>query len=42
MIIKLFDVPVGLNVLNAGVILALMAAPIMTTIAEDALKSLPD
>jgi len=42
MIIKLFDVPVGLNVLNAGVILALMAAPIMTTIAEDALKAVPD
>ncbi len=41
-IIKLFDVPVGLNVLNAGVILGLMAAPIMTTIAEDALKAVPD
>ena len=37
-----FDVPVGLNVLNAGVILGLMAAPIMTTIAEDALKAVPD
>jgi phosphate transport system permease protein len=42
LIIKLFDVPVGLNVLNAGVILGLMAAPIMTTIAEDALKAVPD
>ncbi len=41
-IIDLFDVPVGLNVLNAGVILGLMAAPIMTTIAEDALKAVPD
>jgi phosphate transport system permease protein len=41
-IIKLFNVPVGLNVLNAGVILGLMAAPIMTTIAEDALKAVPD
>jgi phosphate transport system permease protein len=42
LIIQIFDVPVGLNVLNAGVILALMAAPIMTTIAEDALKAVPD
>ncbi len=42
LIIKLFNVPVGLNVLNAGIILGLMAAPIMTTIAEDALKAVPD
>ena len=42
LIIRLFDVPVGLNVLNAGLILGLMAAPIMTTIAEDALKAVPD
>lgn len=41
-IIRLFDVPVGLSVLNAGIILGLMAAPIMTTIAEDALKAVPD
>ncbi|MGD2075383.1 MAG: phosphate ABC transporter permease subunit PstC [Gammaproteobacteria bacterium] len=42
LIIKLFDVPVGLNVLNAGLILGLMIAPIMTSIAEDALKAVPD
>ncbi len=42
LIIDLFDVPIGLNILNAGVILGLMAAPIMTTIAEDALKAVPD
>lgn len=42
LIIDLFDVPVGLNVLNAGIILGLMAAPIMTTIAEDSLKAVPD
>lgn len=41
-IIRTFDVPLGLNVLNAGVILGLMAAPIITTIAEDALKAVPD
>lgn len=37
-----FGVPVGLNVLNAGIILGLMAAPIITTIAEDALKAVPE
>ena len=42
LIIDLFNVPVGLNVLNAGIILGLMAAPIMTSIAEDALKAVPD
>ncbi len=42
LIIRWFNVPVGLNVLNAGIILGLMAAPIMTTIAEDALKAVPD
>jgi len=41
-IIETFHVPVGLNVLNAGIILGLMAAPIMTSIAEDALKAVPD
>ena len=33
---------IGLNVLNAGIILGLMTAPIMTSIAEDALKAHPD
>ena len=42
LIIKIFNVPIGLNVLNAGLILGLMSAPIMTTIAEDALKAVPD
>lgn len=42
LIIEVFDVPVGLSVLNSGLILGLMAAPIMTTIAEDALKAVPD
>ncbi|HDY83750.1 MAG TPA: phosphate ABC transporter permease subunit PstC [Halieaceae bacterium] len=41
-IIDVFDVPVGLSVLNAGIILGLMTAPIMTSIAEDALKAVPD
>lgn len=42
LIIRLFDVPVGLNVFNAGLILSLMVTPIMTSIAEDALKAVPD
>jgi phosphate transport system permease protein len=42
LIIEIFEVPVGLNVLNAGIILGLMSAPIMCTIAEDALKAVPD
>jgi phosphate transport system permease protein len=42
LIIQIFGVPVGLNALNAGIILGLMAAPIMTTIAEDALKAVPE
>lgn len=41
-IIDAFDVPMGLGVLNSGLILALMAAPIVTSIAEDALKAVPD
>jgi phosphate transport system permease protein len=41
-IVALFHVDVGLCLLNAGLILGLMAAPIMTTIAEDALKAVPD
>jgi phosphate transport system permease protein len=42
LIIKVFNVPVGLGIFNSGIILGLMAAPIMTTIAEDALKAVPD
>lgn len=42
LIIQIFNVPVGLSALNSGIILGLMAAPIMTTIAEDALKAVPD
>jgi len=41
-IIKLFDTPIGLNVLNGGTILALMSVPIIVSIGEDALKAVPD
>lgn len=39
---ELFDVPVGLNVLNGALLLALMSVPIMVSIGEDALKAVPD
>ncbi|HMB27184.1 MAG TPA: phosphate ABC transporter permease subunit PstC, partial [Blastocatellia bacterium] len=42
LIIKLFNAPIGLNVLNGGAILALMSAPIIVSIGEDALKAVPD
>jgi phosphate transport system permease protein len=38
----LFHVPVGLNVLNGAILLALMSVPIMVSIGEDALKAVPD
>jgi phosphate transport system permease protein len=42
LIIKVFDAPIGLNVLNGGVILALMSVPIIVSIGEDSLKAVPD
>ncbi len=42
LIIKLFATPIGLNVLNGGLILALMSVPIIVSIGEDALKAVPD
>ncbi|MBF0339864.1 MAG: phosphate ABC transporter permease subunit PstC [Magnetococcales bacterium] len=42
LIIDLFDAPMGLGVLNSALILALMAAPIVTSLAEDAFKAVPD
>jgi phosphate transport system permease protein len=42
LIIELFNTPIGLNALNGGVILALMSAPIIVSIGEDALKAVPD
>jgi len=34
--------PVGVNILNGGIILALMSVPIVVSIGEDALKAVPD
>jgi len=39
---EMFHVPIGLNVLNGALLLALMSVPIMVSIGEDALKAVPD
>lgn len=42
LIIDVLDAPIGLNVLNGGIILGLMSVPIVVSIGEDALKAVPD
>jgi len=42
LITRLTGAPVGVNVLNGGIILALMSVPIIVSIGEDALKAVPD
>jgi phosphate transport system permease protein len=42
LIMRMFGVPIGLSVLNGGIILALMSVPIIVSIGEDALKAVPD
>ena len=37
-----FHVPVGVNLFNGAILLALMSVPIMVSIGEDALKAVPD
>ncbi len=41
-IIRFAGAPVGVNLLNGGVILALMSVPIIVSVGEDALKAVPD
>jgi phosphate transport system permease protein len=36
-----FDLPTGLNIFNASVILAIMAIPTISSISEDALYAVP-
>uniref|UniRef100_A0A7C4CDT4 Phosphate transport system permease protein n=1 Tax=candidate division WOR-3 bacterium TaxID=2052148 RepID=A0A7C4CDT4_UNCW3 len=38
---RLFNVPSGLNLLNAGVLLALMALPTIISVSDDALRVVP-
>lgn len=42
LIVRFTGAPVGVNVLNGGLILALMSVPVIVSIAEDALKAVPD
>ncbi|MBM3846332.1 MAG: phosphate ABC transporter permease subunit PstC [Verrucomicrobia bacterium] len=42
LIINTFHTPVGINMLNGALLLALMSVPIMVSIGEDALKAVPD
>ncbi len=42
LIVSATGAPVGVNVLNGGVILALMSVPVIVSIGEDALKAVPD
>jgi len=42
LIVRFTGAPVGVNVLNGGIILALMSVPIIVSIGEDALKAVPD
>ena len=41
-IVDLTGAPVGVNLLNGGILLALMSIPIIVSIGEDALKAVPD
>lgn len=42
LIVTVTGAPVGVNLLNGGIILALMSIPIIVSIGEDALKAVPD
>lgn len=42
LVVEYTSAPVGVNILNGGVILALMSVPIIVSIGEDALKAVPD
>ncbi|MBM3853055.1 MAG: phosphate ABC transporter permease subunit PstC [Verrucomicrobia bacterium] len=42
LIVQFTGAPVGVNVLNGGIVLALMSVPIIVSIGEDALKAVPD
>lgn len=42
LIVKFTGAPIGLNVLNAGIIVGLMSVPIIVSIAEDSMRAVPD
>ena len=42
LIVRFTGAPMGLNVLNAGVVVGLMSVPIVVSISEDAIRAVPD
>ena len=42
LLIEFTGAPIGINILNGGVILALMSVPVIMSVGEDALKAVPD
>ena len=42
LLIEVTGAPIGVNVLNGAIILALMSAPIVVSMGEDALRAVPD
>lgn len=42
LIINMMNVPIGLSTLNAGIVVGLMCVPIIVSIAEDAIRAVPD
>jgi phosphate transport system permease protein len=40
--VKLTGAAIGLNVLNAGIVVGLMSVPIIVSIAEDSIRAVPD
>lgn len=42
LIIKLTGASIGLNTLNAGIIIGLMSVPIIVSLSEDAIRAVPD
>lgn len=42
MLRNLAGAPLGVNVLNAGIVVALMSVPVIVSIAEDAIRAVPD
>jgi phosphate transport system permease protein len=41
-IVETTGAPIGINILNGGIILALMSVPVIMSVGEDALKAVPD
>ena len=42
LLVKLTGAPIGINLLNGAIILALMAVPLIVSLSEDALRAVPD